>query len=725
MKTIRFVPVPAKHDAVTVAAPTNHILVIDCSGSMCYDLPKIRTQLKNKLPAMVKENDTVSLVWFSGRGEFGRLVDRVRVQNVTDLERLNTAIDRWLKPIGCTGFVEPLKSVSDLIHSGNDGEVYSMMFLTDGYDNQWSHSEILDAVQELEPVVTGAVFVEYGWYCNHNLLEKMASTIGGSVVFAEDFDSYDPIFDGVIKKSYKSFKKIEIEVGDPLFDLVFTPTDSGAITYKVENGKVRVPEGTSGVYFFSEKESADDDSENTFQAAYQGLAVLSLQRKGQFIKEFLKERKNYPLYNRFANCFGKQNLYDFHDLLIKYANETVDFSKEEDHFEVDENGVTVLDFLGMLQSNECKIDLKSMSYNRIGKATEHKSKLSEEEKKELCEAIENAQSSEEVMSAIDKVASMKKEIKFIYDSYDTKISSITWNETRPNVSMLFRLTGNAIIGNNSYNLPESFPTFIWRNYTIIRDGILNIEMLPIKIYSEDFFWHLVRDGFIDKKLSYEEGKTYEIDLRHKPLINEKMVQEVSAQRFVDMIYEINQQKASKKVFLAELEKIHGKDRAETFREIYGDEAAEYLLKIGITDGGFSPIVQVVPATDKYMATELIVKIKGMSSIPSYNAVMKKITEGKKINAADELLINAMNLCEANKKGRDQETYVNWLFAQEIAADENVRYLSKKLAEMRFSVIVGQVWFKEFDSIENCVLKTKINDKEVECTFELKDTTIAI
>lgn len=32
---------------------TNHIIVIDCSGSMSYDLQKIRLQLKNKLPSLV------------------------------------------------------------------------------------------------------------------------------------------------------------------------------------------------------------------------------------------------------------------------------------------------------------------------------------------------------------------------------------------------------------------------------------------------------------------------------------------------------------------------------------------------------------------------------------------------------------------------------------------------------------------------------------------------
>ena len=49
----------AKTASQSVEVPVNHVFVIDCSGSMHYDLPKIRIQLKNKLPSLLKQNDTV------------------------------------------------------------------------------------------------------------------------------------------------------------------------------------------------------------------------------------------------------------------------------------------------------------------------------------------------------------------------------------------------------------------------------------------------------------------------------------------------------------------------------------------------------------------------------------------------------------------------------------------------------------------------------------------
>jgi hypothetical protein len=46
------------------AAPSavNHILVIDCSGSMYGAINQIAQQIKNKLPSLIGENDTLSIV---------------------------------------------------------------------------------------------------------------------------------------------------------------------------------------------------------------------------------------------------------------------------------------------------------------------------------------------------------------------------------------------------------------------------------------------------------------------------------------------------------------------------------------------------------------------------------------------------------------------------------------------------------------------------------------
>lgn len=713
-----------KTEIVNVEIPTNHILVIDCSGSMCYDLPKMRQQLKNKLPAMVKENDTVSLVWFSGKGEFGRLVDRVKVNDLNDLNRLNTAIDRWLKPMGLTGFVEPLRSVEDLVKEQSG--VYSMMFLTDGCDNQWSHSEIIEATKSLETLIAGAVFVEYSWYCNHQLLEEMASEIGGSVVFAEDFDRYEPIFDGVIRKDYKSANRVSVEVGNPLFDLVWAVGEDGPKTFKVKDGKVNVPESTDEIFYFTDGEEKFILADHEKKAILQGLSVLALRRKGAFVKQVLKELGFGMLYNKFSNCFGKQALYDFQDSLLK-ASQKPELEENESIIE-DKTAFTVLDLLSLIKESQSKIDLGKLKYNRIGRRSEPDKRLTDEEKKSLIEAIENAQDQSEVSAAVEKMVTAKKEIKFNWSKKQHVIKSLTWNETRPNVSMLFQIEGTAEIGENDYQLPKEFKTAIWRNYTIIRDGLLNIDILPV-VLTKSAYDVLSENNVLN--MPFVEECTYEIDLRRMPLLNESMVEEVSAKEYFSKLYDFLTVKATKKICNAFIDEISAPERARTLSEIYGKDAAEWLLSIGISDQGFSPKTVLTPATDRYMATELIAKMKGLSSIPSFNAFKKKLDEGKKLNPADQIMAKCYNnylLIKADytKNGElNKDEFEKRLLEDLLKIDFILRNLTVKLAKMRFSIIVGQTWFKEFEGIENCKLSMEFNGQPIECSVELEDTEVAI
>jgi hypothetical protein len=149
-------------DLVPVAV--NHLIVIDISGSMYNDLPELRLQLKNKLATLVQEQDTVSILWFSGRGQYGVVVEALEIRNIADLSDLHQAIDRYLKPMGLTGFREPLQEVGAVIariSAKRPNGLFSLFFMTDGYDNQWRDAEILDVCKALESKLSNAVIVEW------------------------------------------------------------------------------------------------------------------------------------------------------------------------------------------------------------------------------------------------------------------------------------------------------------------------------------------------------------------------------------------------------------------------------------------------------------------------------------------------------------------------------------------------------------------------------------
>lgn len=245
------VTVPKASTAAKAAPqPTNHVVVIDCSGSMYGDLPLIRTQLKAKLPTLIAEGDTISLIWFSSRGEYGTLVKGEAVASLKDLSDLNKAIDRWLKPVGLTGFKEPLEEAKKLAQEL--GGVCSLFFMSDGYDNQWQAAQILKAVAELAPVFASTTFVEYGYYCNHPLMVSMAESAGGALILNEDFKKYEPAFESAMAKRPLGAKRIEVELGqDAIKGFAFALDGNTLLTFKVEGNNVTVPEHIDEVWFLA------------------------------------------------------------------------------------------------------------------------------------------------------------------------------------------------------------------------------------------------------------------------------------------------------------------------------------------------------------------------------------------------------------------------------------------------------------------------------------------
>lgn len=701
--------------ATTVDVPINHIFVIDCSGSMYYDLPKIRIQMKNKLPSLVKKDDTVSLVWFSSKGEFGKLVEKVNVNDLNDLNRLNTAIDRWLQPMSLTGFVEPLRTVKDL-HT--DEGVYSLMFLTDGCDNQWSRGEILGASQELAELMANAVFVEYGMYCNHTLLTEMAEKVNGSVLFAENFDKYDPIFDGIVKRKV-SARRIEVNVGTPVENFVWSCSDAGAISYKVTDGKVYVPEDVDEVYWFTDGVAVGGID---WKPLYQGLSALALNRKSGFVKKQLSDIGDVALFRQYSNSFGKQNLYDFAEKLkIAGTDETLRFTAGKQVGVLpDDNAYTVLDLIHNLRNLNAQINLKKFKYNRIGRATEMSSELSKAETMALSEGIAESESVSEIKKLTDsamKLASERANMKFSPASDVVRIGSFTYNETRPNVSMLFNIKGKVGLPSDAPSvLPKDFDTCVYRNYTIVKDGMLNVQELPV-VATKELTGHLDAN-----KVPYttDEDGVAVINLRSLPIINARMVKSVNANELADLIYQSFVQKASTKVYKAFLEELLPAEKSEQIRASYGDDVAEYLKSIGITDSGFSPKTTLAQAVDKYMSVELAVKFKGLSTIPSFNAFKKKIDAGKSLGAGEELLKGAYDECVANKASMPEADFIKWLESKIDANNVEFDETYRKIVESKFSIVVGQTWFSDLD-----INNPRLTNHGIEVEFEIKDAEVEI
>ena len=246
----------AAQQAKPAEQPTNHILVIDCSGSMYGDLPQIRGQLKKKLPKMLKTSDTISIIWFSGRDQYGVLLENEPVATLTDLKTVEDAIDRWLRPQGLTAFEGPLAEAGQVvtrIQKARPGSAFSLIFMSDGCDNSSSsRANIFKSLDKAAAGMAAATFVEYGYYADRPLLTAMAEKAGGQLIFAETFDKYEPMVEALLQKKVVGGKRVEIPVkGDAIGGFVWEQEGGDLITYGLADGKASIPEHTKEVWYLS------------------------------------------------------------------------------------------------------------------------------------------------------------------------------------------------------------------------------------------------------------------------------------------------------------------------------------------------------------------------------------------------------------------------------------------------------------------------------------------
>lgn len=734
-----------------VSVPTHHILVIDCSGSMYSDLPLIRKQLKNKLPDLVKEGDSVSIIWFSGKNEYGVLKEEVYVKSLKELGDLNNAIDRFLQPMGLTGFVGPLNKTEELIkrisQSSKNDSKFSMLFLTDGYDNQHSKSDILAQVSKLSTVVNSATFVEYGYYCNRQLLTQMAENIGGISIFSESFDDYDPIFDNFIKNTEFSSKKIEHTIKtDVKNGYVFSIDNDNIVTYKVEDNKVLLPDDVTHIYYLN-NEQINLSSKNDIDLLklYSLLYTLSVRMLSDDIYPVLSYLGDKYLIDKYTNAFGKFNITEFQSICYNISNGNEVEYKDgmvDQSYLPDENAYCVMDLLNDL--GESKENLffpghETFSYNRIGSLKEQKSsKVSDEDINKLKLLTEQLTGSkdlsnlDEITKEINEIKTRLYTLKFenLSKNFGFEMNDFVYNSTRPNVSVRVRYDGYVDLSKLDNPKLEKVDTFIYRTYTLIKDGIINVRQLPV-ILSEETYNKIKSATELLNGTTYNREQIYVLDLSKLPTVNRNMVSSISSKELANKSYELLQLQAKQKVFKYYKDKFFPK-QSVGFVDKYGKETTDWLKELGITEyNGFAPKYTSIKSGEMYNSTELDVKIGGFSSLPSVNDVLKKTASGK-FTPREELLYRTMveyeNFIASDdyKDSKNQDEYLKvWLENKANSAIKRTRVLNNEIAKIIFSLILSQNWFTDLESIEDKTCSLDIDGKLINFEFVLTDKAVEI
>lgn len=639
----------------TVAASSacNHVYVVDVSGSMYHDLPKIRQNLKNIIGLVAQPDDTFSVIYFSGRGQCGVVFENVNVSDVSTVTLMNNAIDRYLTPIGLTGFVDPMTLAMGLNLDGN--KVNNFVMMTDGYDNQFSREKILETAAKLTEKFQSISFIEYGYYADRKLIEQMAEATGGTHIFAEGFAKYETIFEDHLQ-AVPRVSNIEVKVNKQAKDCIFLYNGQIKIV-PVTDGIAFVPADVERVHSIVPKDVLSKQLSE--EHLYMILYYASKKNHNELVWNVLQALGDVGIVRKYTNAFTKQELSDFEELVQQAVlDPSKRFLEGKDLNAVpNKNAPTIVDLLGVLESNgQLVTSSPDWKYNRIGR------------KSEATESLPRF-----IPSPMSHVS----------------MGSLVYNSDRPNISIQTTIRGTVELPENEFKL-NKVPSHIYRNYTVIKDGIVNVEKLPV-VFPENIAPMI--EHFPHEVIEQTDGKCYWVfNLRDIPVINRSMVEKIELNPLAETIASLTDQKAGLKVLGYLLDELGGSEaKIQGMVDSYGKEAADWLSTVGVRDYGYSAVgTKSAEATDEYESIELSMKLKNVSSIPSVNAVIKKINEGKKLNVADELINHYLLVY----KGLDKEG----LEGLKATNTKIKRDTERQLASMVYALILGRKWFSEEETV---------------------------
>lgn len=750
---------PESQKEKVVEVNTHHIFVIDCSGSMYGQLSKIRTDLHNKISTSLKKNDAVTIIWFSGKNEFGVVLENWTVNSVMDLKKVREAIDKYLTGQCLTAFKQPIEEVKRVIErvsKDKNGYLHSMFFLTDGCDNCWPVKEILGAVSALKESLNAATIVEYGWYCNRELMSNMAQELGGIHTVSQDFQEYEPYLNKQFANDNKSKRKyIELE-GTPEFGVVFNVVDGDVILY-TPNEKNEVLLGADGevsIFYFSKKEpkgknlgdgdyfskaylSGSYKKDEMLNGLYAALFAFSRRSDYNMVSEVLKFIGDVSLIKQKANTFGTQKITELEQKFVDAINDKDQryLQGYDPDAEPAEDAYCVLDMISDLMSDEDNSwypQHEAFSYKRIGsKAVSKAGKVSDEDKTKL-EDLLKANKLADLQSALDDVKS-KQTTDLVFNFNDLlqpcPISDLVWNEKRANLSVQVLYEGYVNLPSNTFSIPEKFETKIFRNYTIIKDGICHTYSLPVSLSKKTFDALQANDLLVGEK--YKAGKIYVLDFSTLPVINRKMVDSLSAKDLFHNEYELVKLQANNSFFNYLKKKIF-QNASKGFMDLYGKEATDWLATLGLKDYGFNPPKTVEKQGEEIVVNTLEIKIDKLStSVTSKDieSAEKKIDTKGALTPKEALLepaINEFRQFQATLKGTDVNKLTeDWLYQKGKNFRVHKNKLMTEISKAKFLTIVGKSWFKEFTDRSQKEMTLTLDSKDVKFTIEDKLTTIKL
>lgn len=499
---------------------SHHIIVVDRSGSMYYEIRALRDTLVKLLTLEEYANKglRVSLISYSSEGDYTLHFERQAIEDVMRSGSPYVEEIRKLRVTGLTCISQALRAAGGLVQ---DGELTAITLHSDGFANDRSPSAERREIDQIcnELAEAGEVFVNtiaYSNWSDFKLLSRIANSLSGVCIQATD-----------IKHVYDSLRETENLLVGQVVPAVTAPV--GGADYQVfvtVSGRKCMGSRSDMVV---KGVSADDDRvlyhyHEVTEAEYNAssapicgsdtdiLPVLAFARTN--LSEGNLNRAKYALTaTRDATLLGRHARAMVNEEIAKFATDLDlamfvpeslkghDFTSD---YGLDTGGPSVLDWINVLRENarELEVDLTHLSnhYTRRG-----------------VKRIQGKRDRETNEVEVPWLKTVYRD-----DGTWARVSRFDINRNTATINMLVRrgiklvhrddpevvideVAGIDLSGLESFN-----------NYTVIGDGNLNLTRMLVRVKSKKAHRALEAAGMVTGE--FTPGATHEIVFEGKPVI---------------------------------------------------------------------------------------------------------------------------------------------------------------------------------------------------------------
>lgn len=682
----------AKKDKIIIAKRIHFIQILDRSESMKLHIDQLIENVKKTIKVM-KPNDLLSIIWFSGPGECKTVLRGASIAT----PGLINQIDKLKSTLGNTCFSEALMETGDIVNDLADlCDNFVITLFTDGQPVvPWSIREeelrTKDILKSFNEKILSFNTIGYGVAYNAGFLKELASLSKfGRHSHSSMINQYLPIFKHNIKSVENSLKEVVNVTSKGNSILYLTKKNSRLFNDKlninllsktynkfyiistgVENFKFEINEETFNSSIINEKIS-QKDIENllytlVYEKYYQG-------NSDEALDILINSIKDKYLINLIINSFTSKERQQCEDILLKAAhNRKINLKPRTwgssrllegilTHNNYEANMPCFVGLLRKFNENKDKfIPLPSKKYKRIGK------------------------------KVVDNYNSFKSDssVKVFAEFKD-----LVYTKDRLNISIRYEIPGFVTINPRqakSLGLNTNvFPSKIYREQTIIKDGELNINKLTLLVSKKTLSYlnKLKIEGLFspmeNKQILIKGYTLIELTPSKIPILNRSYIlKSDNLDYLLDSYYKQRESECKQKVLKFFIE---NQMKPQEFKEKkYSKNQIALLDSYGLDSRGVYRGIDnkvVKEFFDQYQCKIFEFSIKGFSTLPKIEDLLKKIKENKKkLNGPETLMIEYIQYLRENKFDRSYEMLNKFLEEEKAIIKENTKILAEiKLAK---------------------------------------------